>query len=275
MGEQQHTLSFLGNENYKVIFTEGNSVLPYLYSCEIPTKYSFPTVAKNDLWNRVCWSLSPSVCPFVCQSRCFLGIEGVFLEFSKVWHGSRNSFEVVHHRAKFFGKTLCSQDGQKRVFFEIIGKFGLSFFLNLSYNLFCSETLSYYLCSCTNPILGKNLVPEIWTKMISANHIAGFLNQLYLQKKLMKWSDFLHADTNLQKLKTNWIFFVQKLVWSLWSQDSKIAVSQEWIDGINWFYAYWYNFRKVKSYSSDFWVSEFKNWWDLLFHWTLKSAVSQ
>ena len=107
----------------------------------------------------------------------------------------------------FWKNFLCSQDGQKRGFFEIIGKFGHSFFLNLSYNLFCSETLSYYLCSCTNPILGKNLVPEIWTKMISANHIAGFLNQLYLQKKLMKWSDFLHADTNLQKLKTNWIFF--------------------------------------------------------------------
>ena len=31
-----------------------------------------------------------------------------------------------------------------------------------------------------NPIFGKNPVPEIWTKMLLANQIARFLNQLYL-----------------------------------------------------------------------------------------------
>ena len=30
------------------------------------------------------------------------------------------------------------------------------------------------------------LVPEIWAKMFSANQIAGFFNQLYLQNKSMK-----------------------------------------------------------------------------------------
>ena len=29
------------------------------------------------------------------------------------------------------------------------------------------------LCSCTNPTFGTIFVPEIWAKMISANHIAG------------------------------------------------------------------------------------------------------
>ena len=47
------------------------------------------------------------------------------------------------------------------------------------------------------------LVPEIWAKMFSANQIAGFFNQLYLQNKSMKQPDFLHVDTNLHKLKVD------------------------------------------------------------------------
>ena len=30
--------------------------------------------------------------------------------------------------------------------------------------------------SCPNPVLGKNLLPEIWAKMLSVSQIAGFLN---------------------------------------------------------------------------------------------------
>ena len=52
-------------------------------------------------------------------------------------------------------------------------------FLNLLKNLFYNKDLCYLLCSYTNPIFGKPLVPEIWVKVLSANQIAGFLNQLY------------------------------------------------------------------------------------------------
>ena len=38
----------------------------------------------------------------------------------------------------------------------------------------------------TNLIFGKILVPEIWAKMLLANEIAEFLNQIYLQNKIMK-----------------------------------------------------------------------------------------
>ena len=55
--------------------------------------------------------------------------------------------------------------------------------------------------SCTNPIFVKNLFPEIWNKMLLANQIAGFFNQLSLHKKVMKRPDFLHVDTNSKKLK--------------------------------------------------------------------------
>ena len=37
--------------------------------------------------------------------------------------------------------------------------------------------------------------------MLLANQIAEFLNQLFLQSKLMKQPYFLHVDTNSQKLK--------------------------------------------------------------------------
>ena len=39
--------------------------------------------------------------------------------------------------------------------------------------------------------------------MLSASQIAGFLNQLFLQNKLMKQSHFLNVDTNSQKLKVD------------------------------------------------------------------------
>ena len=60
--------------------------------------------------------------------------------------------------------------------------FGLLFLLNLFYN----EKLYYLLCSYTNLIFRKIFVPEIWVKMFSANKIAEFFNQPYLQKKSME-----------------------------------------------------------------------------------------
>ena len=36
-------------------------------------------------------------------------------------------------------------------------------------NLICNENLYYLLCFCKNLLFGKNLVPEIWAKMFSAN----------------------------------------------------------------------------------------------------------
>ena len=55
----------------------------------------------------------------------------------------------------------------------------------------------------TNLVFGEILVPEIWAKMLLANEIAGFFNQLYLLNKIMKSPDFLHVDTNSLKLKVD------------------------------------------------------------------------
>ena len=42
--------------------------------------------------------------PSALLSRCFLGI--VSLLFSEIWHGTRNSCEVVRDRAGFTGKKF-------------------------------------------------------------------------------------------------------------------------------------------------------------------------
>ena len=36
-------------------------------------------------------------------------------------------------------------------------------------------------------------MPEVWVKILLANQIVRFLNQRYLQKKLMKEPDFLYV----------------------------------------------------------------------------------
>ena len=66
--------------------------------------------------------------------------------------------------------------------------------------MFYNENLYYLLCSCTNPIFRKIFVPEIWAKMFSANQIAQFFNQPYLQNKSIR---FLHIDTSSHKLKVD------------------------------------------------------------------------
>ena len=95
----------------------------------------------------------------------------------------------------FFLKKIVSKNGEngpKIGFFGFTGKFSDKFFLNLVYK----ERSYYLLYSWTIPVLGKNLVPEIWAKMLLADQITGFLNWLYLQNTKMKKTDFLHVDTD-------------------------------------------------------------------------------
>ena len=67
--------------------------------------------------------------------------------------------------------------GTKYGFLELLKNVVINFFWILFYN----ESLYYLQYSCTNPIFGKNQVPEIFARMLS-----GFLNQQYNQNKFMK-----------------------------------------------------------------------------------------
>ena len=87
-------------------------------------------------------------------SGSFCGICSLF--FSETQYGVRAL--CVDRSRVFLKKFFCPQNeenGPKMGFFGFIGKFSQQFFLNLVYK----ESLYYLLYSCTNPILGKNLVP--------------------------------------------------------------------------------------------------------------------
>ena len=80
----------------------------------------------------------------------------------------------------------------------------------------------------------RYLVREIYTKMLWAIQVAGFLKQIFFQNKWMKYPYFLHFDTNAKKFKVDQNIFV--LTW-VWMQPVfktlKLTVSKEWKDEIN------------------------------------------
>ena len=51
----------------------------------------------------------------------------------------------------------------------------------------------------------------------------------------------------------------------------KLTVSQKWTDGIDWFFAHWYKFRKAKGRFNDCWVGMVKNGNDPLGSWVYGS----
>ena len=55
----------------------------------------------------------------------------------------------------------------------------------------------------------------------------------------------------------------------------KLAVSQEVINGINKSFAWWYKFRKAKSYCDNYWVCLIENELGLFIHGNRNSSVCQ
>ena len=120
--------------------------------------------------------------PSFCLFWCFLEIGS--LVFSKFWHGAITYKRLCVIEANYLEKLFPPKIGKNgsMSFLNLFKKIGIKFLLNLFYN----KNLYQLLCSCIYPIFGKNLVPEIRIKMLFANQIAVFLNELYLQNNLMK-----------------------------------------------------------------------------------------
>ena len=114
--------------------------------------------------------------------------------------------------------------------------------------------------------------------MLSTNQIAWFLNQLYLRNKMMKFRFFACRCKNMRI--NCWLNILREGMVKDGCGHSghrtlKLAVSQEWMDGINWFSACWYKLRKAKFNFSHFWLGVVRNGHGLLCHRTLNSAISQ
>ena len=132
-----------------------------------------PALAGRVLWNRVCPSFRPSVCP------------GVFLEwyhkfFSKFWHDARNPYEVVRDRAGFsrrnFFAPKIGKMGQKQGFFNILKNYVINFYWICSmmkiYNICCVPTQISYLGKFLFPKYGPKCFQPIRLQDFLINHIS-------------------------------------------------------------------------------------------------------
>ena len=94
---------------------------------------------------------------------------------------------------------------------------------------------------------------DLRREMFSANHVTGFLNQLYLQNRSMKHFYFLHCGCS------------QKWVNQSGHGTLKVTVSQEWTDGTNLFFCILVQIRENENL-----IQWFLNFWfnglDLLVH---------
>ena len=127
------------------------------------------------------------------------------------------------HRTKFSGK-ICFAPKIVKMGQKWGPKTGFSSLLkNLVINFYWiwSVMKIYIICCVPAQIsyLGKIFVPEIWAKMFSANQIAGFFYQPYLQNKSMKKPGFWHFDTNSHKLKVD-----QKILGWAWSEIGMVSL---------------------------------------------------
>ena len=55
----------------------------------------------------------------------------------------------------------------------------------------------------------------------------------------------------------------------------KLTLSEEWTNGINWFFICWCRFRKIKNWSKIYWVGMVQNGCGQSVHGTLKLTVSK
>ena len=111
---------------------------------------------------RVLWiGVSLSVLLFFCPSMQKFSWDWLVSFFLKLSIVLDAHVLLCEARPYFWKKSFCPQNwenGPKSGFFEFIGKIS-HFFLNLVYK----ENL-YLLYCCTNPILAKNLISEIWVE---------------------------------------------------------------------------------------------------------------
>ena len=132
------------------------------------------------------------------------------------------------------------------------------------YVLFYNENWYYFLCSCTQiRYLEKILYLRYGPKSSQPIRLQDFQNNY--TSRTNRWSSliFFHADTNSVKLKVGQKCFLMGMVKDVCGQSCHgtltLIASHEWTNEINWFFAWWYKFRKAKGYFNYFWEGKFKN----------------
>ena len=172
---------------------------------------------------------------------CFLEIGS--LGFSEFRHGTRKPYKVMC--ARFFGKTFFALKNW--------GNGPNIFPLNLLYN----ENVYYLLCSCTNLLLRKNIVPEIQAKIPLSTQFASISPE-----QVDETTSFFACWYTFTKIKSWLKSFWSDMVKNECGQSGlctlKLTVSQERTDGTKCFFACWYSFTQIKRWLNIFEVSMVK-----------------
>ena len=172
---------------------------------------------------------------------CFLEIGS--LGFSEFRHGTRKPYQVMC--ARFFGKTFFALKNW--------GNGPNIVPLNLLYN----ENVYYLLCSCTNLLLRKNIVPEIQAKILLSTQFANISPE-----QVDETTSFFACWYTFTKIKSWLKGFWSDMVKNECGQSGlctlKLTVSQERTDGTKCFFAYWYSFTQIKRWLNIFEVSMVK-----------------
>ena len=110
-----------------------------------------------------------------------------------------------------------------------------NFVINFHWILFYNENLYYLLCSCTNPIFGKNLVPEIYANILSANLIAkSFISPEHINETTSFFA-FCYKFTQIKmQLKIFRLGMVKNECGKTVHGALKMNLSQKGTDGIKW-----------------------------------------
>ena len=105
---------------------------------------------------------------------------------------------------------------------------------------------------------GKNLVPEIWPKMLLAN-----ISLEQNNEKAWFFACWYRFMENRSWLKNIGVGMVKNWCGHSILRTLKLAVCQGKRNKINWFLVCWYKFMKAKSYFNNCWVVVIKKGHDL------------
>ena len=138
-----------------------------------------------------------SFCPSFCLSRCFLELDILFnfvMVLKTIIKLCVTGLDILE---KLFSPQKMGEIDQEKVFY-------LQTVLVINFHRICSIIKIYYLLRSLNPMFQNNLVSEIKAKVLSANQIGRFSNQLFLQNESMKQSKVVVA--NVVSELWNWLY---------------------------------------------------------------------
>ena len=137
----------------------------------------------------------------------------------------------------------------------------------INFHWICFIMKIFIVCYVPAQILYLGELLFLRYEMLLANPIAWFLNELFLQSKLIK-QPHLACSYKLTCMVKNG--YGQYGLWTL-----KFTLPQEWTDGINRIFACWYKFMQLKFLSKILGFSLVRNGFNQLCDGILKLTVSK